>query len=177
MYGRSGLCQLSGSRWRWQLAAALQPVHGRCFIRGREVGEGPSTMADYSFEDAPDFDILLIRAVSARAAVSDDSLLGKIEAMSGKADVTATVCTVCSPCSNRLARRSTATSNKVAGTGCSSGDRMSTGNVRRAGSTTVTSSRLPGFQQGSIISPDRTDARRELPRIRPGSWVSGTGIL
>jgi len=79
-------------------------------------GEGPSTMSDYSFEDAPDFDILLIPGgFGTRAAVSDDSLLGKIEAMSGKADVTATVCTG----SAVLARTGLldgrpATSNKVA---------------------------------------------------------------
>jgi transcriptional regulator GlxA family with amidase domain len=57
-------------------------------------GEGPLTMVDYSFEDAPDFDILLIPGgFGTRAAVSNDALLGKIAAMSEKARVTATVCT------------------------------------------------------------------------------------
>ncbi|MDP7391798.1 MAG: DJ-1/PfpI family protein [Alphaproteobacteria bacterium] len=79
-------------------------------------GEGPSTIADYSFEDAPDFDILLIPGgFGTRAAVSNDALLAKIAAMSAKADVTATVCTG----SAVLARTGLldgrpATSNKVA---------------------------------------------------------------
>ena len=79
-------------------------------------GEGPSTMADYSFEDAPDFEILLIPGgFGTRAAVSNDALLAKIAAMSAKADVTATVCTG----SAVLARTGLldgrpATSNKVA---------------------------------------------------------------
>ena len=79
-------------------------------------GEGPSTMADYGFEDAPDFDILLIPGgFGTRAAVSNDTLLAKIAAMSAKADVTATVCTG----SAVLARTGLldgrpATSNKVA---------------------------------------------------------------
>ena len=73
-------------------------------------------MADYSFEDAPDFDILLIPGgFGTRAAVSNDALLAKIAAMSAKADVTATVCTG----SAVLARTGLldgrpATSNKVA---------------------------------------------------------------
>ena len=79
-------------------------------------GESLSTMADYSFEDAPDFDILLIPGgFGTRAAVSNDALLAKIAAMSAKADVTATVCTG----SAVLARTGLldgrpATSNKVA---------------------------------------------------------------
>ncbi|MEL0110698.1 MAG: DJ-1/PfpI family protein [Rickettsiales bacterium] len=79
-------------------------------------GEGPSTMADYSFEDAPSFDILLIPGgFGTRAAVSDRGLLDKIAAMSAKAKVTATVCTG----SAVLARTGLldgrpATSNKVA---------------------------------------------------------------
>ena len=79
-------------------------------------GEGPTTMADYSFEDAPDFDILLIPGgFGTRAVVSDEALLGKIAAMSAKAEVTATVCTG----SAILARTGLldgrpATSNKVA---------------------------------------------------------------
>ena len=73
-------------------------------------------MTDYSFEDAPDFDILLIPGgFGTRAAVSNDALLAKIAAMSAKADVTATVCTG----SAVLARTGLldgrpATSNKVA---------------------------------------------------------------
>ena len=81
-----------------------------------QSGEGPTTMADYSFEDAPDFDILLIPGgFGTRAVVSDNALLEKIAAMSAKAEVTATVCTG----SAVLARTGLldgrpATSNKVA---------------------------------------------------------------
>lgn len=84
--------------------------------RPMKSGEGPTTMADYSFEDAPDFDILLIPGgFGTRAAVSNDALLNKIADMSAKADVTATVCTG----SAVLARTGLldgrpATSNKVA---------------------------------------------------------------
>ncbi len=78
--------------------------------------EGPSTIADYSFEEAPAFDILLIPGgFGTRAVVSNDTLLGKIEAMSRKANVTATVCTgsVVLACTGLLDGRP-ATSNKVA---------------------------------------------------------------
>ena len=58
---------------------------------GMKSGEGPTTSADYSFEDAPDFDILLIPGgFGTRAVVSDNALLEKIAAMSAKAKVTAT---------------------------------------------------------------------------------------
>jgi len=79
-------------------------------------GEGPSTKAEYSFEDAPNFDIMLIPGgFGTRAAVSNDVFLGKLETMSRKAEVTATVCTG----SAILARTGLldgrpATSNKVA---------------------------------------------------------------
>ena len=79
-------------------------------------GEGPSTMAEYSFGDVPDFDILLIPGgFGTRAVVKDDGLLAKIADLSAKAEVTATVCTG----SAVLARTGLldgrpATSNKVA---------------------------------------------------------------
>ena len=79
-------------------------------------GEGPTTTADYCFEDAPDYDVLLIPGgFGTRAVVSDDALLKRIAAMSAKAKVTATVCTG----SAVLARTGLldgrpATSNKVA---------------------------------------------------------------
>ena len=79
-------------------------------------GEGPSTMADYRFENVPDFDILLIPGgFGTRAAVSNDSLLAKIAAMSAKATVTATVCTGSAVLARTgLLDNRPATSNKMA---------------------------------------------------------------
>lgn len=79
-------------------------------------GEGPTTQADYAFEAAPAFDILLIPGgFGTRAAVSDQGLLDQIAALSERATITATVCTG----SAVLARTGLldgrpATSNKVA---------------------------------------------------------------
>jgi len=79
-------------------------------------GEGPSTMADYCFEDAPEFDVLVIPGgFGTRTAVSNHSLLDKLAELSERAKVTATVCTG----SALLARTGlldgrSATSNKVA---------------------------------------------------------------
>jgi putative intracellular protease/amidase len=79
-------------------------------------GEGPTTTADYGFDDAPPFDILLIPGgFGSRAAVEDRGFLDKIAALSERATVTATVCTG----SAILARTGLldgrpATSNKVA---------------------------------------------------------------
>lgn len=81
-----------------------------------KAGEGPSTVADFAYGDAPDYDILLVPGgFGTRAAVANPALLEKLAAASGKAAVTATVCTG----SALLARTGLldgrpATSNKIA---------------------------------------------------------------
>src|SRR4030095_304520 len=57
-------------------------------------GEGPSTHADYTFDDAPDFDILVAPGgFATRAAVNDEGFLTKLGAISRRAPITTTVCT------------------------------------------------------------------------------------
>jgi transcriptional regulator GlxA family with amidase domain len=79
-------------------------------------GEGPSTHADYTFAEAPPYDILLVPGgFGTREAVKNDTFLGRLRASSEKAAVTATVCTG----SALLARTGLmdgrpATSNKIA---------------------------------------------------------------
>lgn len=79
-------------------------------------GEGPSTHADYTFAEAPPYDILLVPGgFGTREAVKNDTFLGRLRAASEKAAVTATVCTG----SALLARTGLmdgrpATSNKIA---------------------------------------------------------------
>ena len=79
-------------------------------------GEGPSTHADYTFAEAPPYDILLVPGgFGTREAVKNDTFLGRLRAASEKAAVTATVCTG----SALLARTGlmdgrSATSNKIA---------------------------------------------------------------
>ena len=79
-------------------------------------GEGPSTHADYTFAEAPPYDILLVPGgFGTREAVKNDTFLGRLRAASEKATVTATVCTG----SALLARTGLmdgrpATSNKIA---------------------------------------------------------------
>ncbi len=79
-------------------------------------GEGPSTEADYSFADTPDFDILVVPGgFGTRAAVNDEAFLAKLGAISRRAPITTTVCTG----SALLARTGLmndrpATSNKIA---------------------------------------------------------------
>jgi transcriptional regulator GlxA family with amidase domain len=79
-------------------------------------GEGPSTHADYTFAEAPPYDILLVPGgFGTREAVKNDTVLGRLRASSEKAAVTATVCTG----SALLARTGLmdgrpATSNKIA---------------------------------------------------------------
>ena len=81
-----------------------------------KAGEGPSSWADWSFDDAPDYDILLIPGgFGTRAAVEDKSFLERLTAASRRARVTTTVCTG----SALLARTGLldgrpATSNKIA---------------------------------------------------------------
>lgn len=56
--------------------------------------EGPTTTADYSFDDAPAFDILLIPGgFGTRTVVEDSGLLDRITALSERATITTTVCT------------------------------------------------------------------------------------
>ena len=91
------------------------------FSMAREPGrvkasEGPATWADWSFERAPDFDILLVPGgFGTRVAVADQAFLGRLAAASRRARITTTVCTG----SALLARTGLldgrpATSNKIA---------------------------------------------------------------
>ena len=105
---------------------ALQPDGKRrpffeIFSMAREpgrvkAGEGPATWADWSFEQAPDYDILLVPGgFGTRAAVADQVFLGRLAAASRRARITTTVCTG----SALLARTGLldgrpATSNKIA---------------------------------------------------------------
>jgi transcriptional regulator GlxA family with amidase domain len=78
--------------------------------------QGPSTLADFSFGDAPHFDILLVPGgPGTRDEVKHAAFLDRLRAASEKASVTATVCTG----SALLARTGLmdgrpATSNKIA---------------------------------------------------------------
>ena len=57
-------------------------------------GEGPSTVADYSFETLPPVDILLIPGgMGTRKSVDDAALIDLIKRASEGADMTTTVCT------------------------------------------------------------------------------------
>jgi transcriptional regulator GlxA family with amidase domain len=57
-------------------------------------GEGPSTHADHTFADVPDFDILLVPGgFGTRTAVEDAAFLSRLAALSRRAPITATVCT------------------------------------------------------------------------------------
>ena len=79
-------------------------------------GEGPPSYAEYSFADAPDYDIVLIPGgFGTRAAVNNPGFLAQLSAACERARVTATVCTG----SALLARTGRldgrpATSNKIA---------------------------------------------------------------
>jgi len=81
-----------------------------------KAGEGPSSWADWSFDEAPDYEILLIPGgFGTRAAVEDKGFLEQLTAASRRARVTTTVCTG----SALLARTGLldgrpATSNKIA---------------------------------------------------------------
>jgi transcriptional regulator GlxA family with amidase domain len=59
-----------------------------------KAGEGPASYAEYSFANAPAFDILLIPGgFGTRTAVNNASFLSQLAAASQRAGVTATVCT------------------------------------------------------------------------------------
>lgn len=59
-----------------------------------KAGEGPSTVADYSFDTLPPVDILLIPGgMGTRPGVNDAGLIDAIKRASGQADLTTTVCT------------------------------------------------------------------------------------
>jgi transcriptional regulator GlxA family with amidase domain len=100
-----------GSRARFfeifTMASAAAPVRS---------GEGPATLADHRFEDAPAFDVLVIPGgFGTRSAVNDAPLLARLADASRRAPVTTTVCTG----SALLARTGLldgrpATSNKIA---------------------------------------------------------------
>jgi len=81
-----------------------------------KTGEGPATWAEWSFEKAPDYDILLIPGgFGSRAAVADQPFLERLAQASRRARITTTVCTG----SALLARTGLldgrpATSNKIA---------------------------------------------------------------
>lgn len=79
-------------------------------------GEGPATVVDHAFADAPPWDILVVPGgFGTRAAVNDDAFLKQIELASARSTITTTVCTG----SALLARTGRldgrpATSNKIA---------------------------------------------------------------
>jgi transcriptional regulator GlxA family with amidase domain len=79
-------------------------------------GEGPPSYAEYSFVDAPDFDIVLIPGgLGTRTAVNNETFLKHLGEISQRATITTTVCTG----SALLARTGLldgrpATSNKIA---------------------------------------------------------------
>jgi len=81
-----------------------------------KTGEGPATWAEWSFEKAPDYEILLIPGgFGSRAAVADQPFLERLAQASRRARITTTVCTG----SALLARTGLldgrpATSNKIA---------------------------------------------------------------
>jgi transcriptional regulator GlxA family with amidase domain len=81
-----------------------------------KAGEGPASWAEWSFEKAPDYDILLIPGgFGTRAAVADQAFVERLAAASRRARITTTVCTG----SALLARTGLldgrpATSNKIA---------------------------------------------------------------
>ena len=79
-------------------------------------GEGPSTHADYTFAEAPPYDILLVPGgFGTREAVKNDTFLGRLRAASEKAAVTATVCTGSALLAHTgLMDGRPATSNKIA---------------------------------------------------------------
>ena len=79
-------------------------------------GEGPASIADYSFADLPDCDLLLIPGgIGTRKLVADEGFIALIEAASRRSPVTATVCTGAALLARTgLLDRRRATSNKLA---------------------------------------------------------------
>ncbi|OLD38727.1 MAG: hypothetical protein AUI57_05840 [Candidatus Rokubacteria bacterium 13_1_40CM_2_68_8] len=81
-----------------------------------KAGEGPASWAEWSFEKAPDYDILLVPGgFGTRAAVADETFVERLATASRRARITTTVCTG----SALLARTGLldgrpATSNKIA---------------------------------------------------------------
>src|SRR6266540_5687960 len=85
----AGRCNPDGKRRPFFeiFSMALEP--GRV-----KAGEGPATWADWSFDQAPDYDILLVPGgFGMRAAVADQAFLGRLAAASRRARITTTVCT------------------------------------------------------------------------------------
>jgi transcriptional regulator GlxA family with amidase domain len=67
------------------MASAAGPV---------KSGEGPTTVADHRFEDAPPFDVLLVPGgFGTRSAVNDATFLARLREASLRAPITTTVCT------------------------------------------------------------------------------------
>ncbi len=109
-----GSCRVPTGDGKWQRLFEIFSVAERA--GAVKSGEGPSSHADYSFVDAPPFDMLLIPGgFGTRLAVNNPSFLSLLAEASKKASVTATVCTG----SALLARTGLldgrpATSNKIA---------------------------------------------------------------
>ena len=110
-FGATRLIQPDGTPYRFFHVFTVAERKGPI-----KSGEGPSTDADYTFDDVPDFDILVVPGgFGTRAAVNDQAFLAKLGAISGRAPITTTVCTG----SALLARTGLmndrpATSNKIA---------------------------------------------------------------
>ena len=80
------------------------------------AGEGPATLADAAFEDAPACDVLVVPGgFGTRAAVDDAGFLGRLRALAERTPITTTVCTGAALLARTgLLDGRPATSNKIA---------------------------------------------------------------
>ena len=88
-FGASRMTQPDGSMHRFfeifTIADRVGPVRS---------GEGPATHADYTFDEAPNYDVLVVPGgFGTRNAVNDAAFLARLTAASLRATVTTTVCT------------------------------------------------------------------------------------
>lgn len=110
-FGACRVPQPDGSFYRLYEIFTLGERAGPC-----KSGEGPTTLADYSFADAPAWDILVVPGgFGTRAAIGNQGFLDQLRQASEKSPITTTVCTG----SALLARTGRldgrpATSNKIA---------------------------------------------------------------
>jgi transcriptional regulator GlxA family with amidase domain len=151
----SGPVQAFASCLVQKVDGTRQPLFELCSIAECvgiiKPGEGPPSYAEYSFADAPDYDILLIPGgFGTRAAVNNDPLLKHVAETSHRATTTTTVCTG----SALLARTDLLDGRQprinLPGTGWCSRGRESSGGARRVGSMTAISSPRQGSRPASI---------------------------